>query len=143
MLSFCLAKNCHSFSSITLPPYFCSASVHREPRLLASVPVRGSGRELPLPLAWVPVSVLCVRACACVYAKLLQSCLTLCDPMDCSASGSPVHRILQARILEWVAILFSRRFSRSRLNPSLPHCRQVLYRLSHQGSLALLSNYIS
>ena len=37
-----------------------------------------------------------------------QSCLTLCDPMDCSLPGSSVHGILQARILEWVAILFSR-----------------------------------
>ena len=37
-----------------------------------------------------------------------QSCLTLCDPMDCSPTGSPVHRILQARTLEWVAIPFSR-----------------------------------
>ena len=36
------------------------------------------------------------------YAQLLQSCLTLCDPMDCSPTGSSVHRILQARILEWV-----------------------------------------
>ena len=35
-------------------------------------------------------------------------CLTLCDPMDCSLSGSSVHGILQARILEWVAIPFSR-----------------------------------
>ena len=33
-----------------------------------------------------------------------QSCLTLCDPMDCSSPGSSVHRIFQARILEWVAI---------------------------------------
>ena len=32
-----------------------------------------------------------------------QSCLTLCDPMDCSPSGSSVHGIFQARILEWVA----------------------------------------
>ena len=39
--------------------------------------------------------------CAC--AQLLQSCLTLCDPVDCSLSGSSVHGILQARILEWVA----------------------------------------
>ena len=38
-----------------------------------------------------------------VLAKLLQSCLTLCDPMDCGPSGSFVHGILQARILEWVA----------------------------------------
>ena len=37
-------------------------------------------------------------------AKLLQSCLILCDPMDCSPPGSSVHGILQARILEWVAI---------------------------------------
>ena len=37
-----------------------------------------------------------------------QSCMTPCDPMDCSLSGSSVHRILQARIREWVAISFSR-----------------------------------
>ena len=43
-----------------------------------------------------------------------QSCLTLCDPMDCSIPGSSVHKILQARILEWVAIPFSRRSSQPR-----------------------------
>ena len=37
-----------------------------------------------------------------------QSCLTLCDPMDCSSSDSSVHGILQARILEWATIPFSR-----------------------------------
>ena len=37
-----------------------------------------------------------------------QLCLTLCDPMDCGPSGSSVHGILQARMLEWVAISFSR-----------------------------------
>ena len=36
--------------------------------------------------------------------KVAQSCLTLCNPMDCSPPGSIVHGILQARILEWVAI---------------------------------------
>jgi len=40
-------------------------------------------------------------------AKLLQSCPTLCDPMDCSPPGFSVHGILQARTLEWVAISFS------------------------------------
>ena len=40
-------------------------------------------------------------------AKSLQSCLTLCDPMDCSPPGFSVHGILQARTLEWVAISFS------------------------------------
>ena len=41
------------------------------------------------------------------YAKSLQSCPTLCDPMDSSPPGSPVPGILQARTLEWVAISFS------------------------------------
>ena len=44
----------------------------------------------------------------CVHAKLLQSCLTLSDPMDCSLPGSSMHGIPQARILEWVAIPFPR-----------------------------------
>ena len=39
--------------------------------------------------------------------KSFQSCLTLCDPIDGSPPGSPVPGILQARILEWVAIFFS------------------------------------
>ena len=42
-----------------------------------------------------------------MHAKLLQSCLTLCTPMAYSLPGSSVHRIFQARILEWVAISFS------------------------------------
>ena len=41
-------------------------------------------------------------------SEVAQSCPTLCDPMDCSLPGSSVHGILQARILEWVAISFSR-----------------------------------
>ena len=44
---------------------------------------------------------------AATAAKLLQSCLTLCDPRDGSPPGSPVPGILQARTLEWVAISFS------------------------------------
>ena len=52
-----------------------------------------------------------LRSLACcspaAAAKSLQSCLTLCDPMDCSLPGFSVHGILQARTLEWVAISFS------------------------------------
>ena len=44
----------------------------------------------------------------CVCVLVVQSCLTLCDPMDYSWIGSSVHGILQARILEWVTIPFSR-----------------------------------
>ena len=43
-----------------------------------------------------------------VQVLVAQLCLTLCHPMDCSPPGSSVHGILQARILEWVAILLSR-----------------------------------
>ena len=44
---------------------------------------------------------------AAAAAKLLQSCPTLCDPIDGSPPGSPVPGILQARTLEWIAISFS------------------------------------
>ena len=44
----------------------------------------------------------------CLHAKLLQLCLILCDPMDCSPPGSLVHGILQARILVWIAMPSSR-----------------------------------
>ena len=49
-----------------------------------------------------------------VTVKVTQSCLTLCDPMDCSPPGSSVHGILQARILEWVAMPYSTGSSRPR-----------------------------
>ena len=47
----------------------------------------------------------------CVCAKSLQSHLTPCNPMDCRLPGSSVHGILQAGILEWVAMPSSREFS--------------------------------
>ena len=47
-------------------------------------------------------------------SEAAQSCPTLCDPMDCSLSESSVHGILQARILEWIAISFSRGCSQPR-----------------------------
>ena len=54
-------------------------------------------------------------AVADVAAKLLQSCLTLCDRIDGSPPGSSIPGILQARILEWVAISFSDLIAKSRL----------------------------
>ena len=60
--------------------------------------------------------------CVCMHAKLLQSCPTLCDPMDCSPPGSPVHETLQARMLEWVTISFPRGiFLTQSSNPCLLH----------------------
>ena len=50
----------------------------------------------------------------CLRAKSLQSCPTLCDPMDCHPPGSSVHGILQTRKLEWVAMPSSRGSSQPR-----------------------------
>ena len=67
-----------------------------------------------------------------VLVKVLvaQSCSTLCNPVDCSLPGSSVHGISQARILEWVAISFSKGiFPTQGPNLGLLHCRQILYHL--------------
>ena len=49
-----------------------------------------------------------------------QSCVTLCTAMDCNLSGSSIHGIFQARVLEWVAISFSRGFSHPAIEPRSP-----------------------
>ena len=82
-----------------------------------------------------------------VHVRLVaQSCPMLCDPLDYSPPGSSVHGILQARILEWIAVSSSRGSSRSReLNLPLLcllHYRQILYLLSHQGSPVLFGCFI-
>ena len=72
-------------------------------------------------------------------AKSLQSCLTLCDPMDCSPLGASVPGIPQARILVWVAISSSKGiFPTQGSNLGLLLCRQTLNQLSHQGSPRIL-----
>ena len=50
----------------------------------------------------------CVCVCVCVCVQSLQLCLSLCNPMDYSLPVSSVHGIFQARILEWVAMPFSK-----------------------------------
>ena len=57
---------------------------------------------------FLPCSPETITTLLAAYAESLQSCLTLCDPVDSSPPGSSVHGILQARILEWVAVSFSR-----------------------------------
>ena len=60
--------------------------------------------------------------------EVAQSCTTLCDRMDCSPPGSSVHGIFLAKMLEWVAICFSRRTLLTQgSNLDLLHCRQILY----------------
>ena len=61
-----------------------------------------------------PFSICGVNICPCVFAKLFQLCLALCDPMDCRLPGSSVYGILQAGILEQVAMPSSRGSSQPR-----------------------------
>ena len=60
-----------------------------------------------------------LRGVLCV--SVAQSCLSLCDVMDCNPPGSSVHGILQATVLEWVAMPFSRGYSQQRSNSCLFH----------------------
>ena len=87
---------------------------------------------LTVPSVW---NVLPPDTCC---AKLLQLCLTLFNSVDCSLPGSSVHGTFQARILEWVAISFSRGSSRSRNQTRISYIacigRQVLYHECHLGS---------
>ena len=68
---------------------------------------------------WLAVSfdLQSLSCCCCLVA---QSCPTLCDPMHCSPPGSSIHGIFQARILEWVAISFSRELPDPRVKPRFP-----------------------
>ena len=58
--------------------------------------------------------------CVCMHAKSIRLGLTLCNPMDCSLPSSSVHGILQARILEWVVMSFSRDLPDPGTEPSSP-----------------------
>ena len=71
----------------------------------------------------------------CVLCLVAQSCLTLCDLMDCSLPGSSVHGdSLGKNTGLGCHALLQGIFPSQGLNPGLSHCRQILYCLSHQGS---------
>ena len=63
---------------------------------------------IELRAGWAPPSITCMLRKVKVKGLVAPLCPTLCDPMDCSPPGSAVHGILQAKILEWVAIPFCR-----------------------------------
>ena len=81
---------------------------------------------------------LILNCMSCLYewvSEVTQSCPTFCDPMDCSLPGSSIHGIFQAKVLEWVAIAFSRGSSQPRTRTHISCIgRQILYRLSCEGS---------
>ena len=91
-------------------------------------------RSLLKLITYINVSI---NTAAAAAAKSLQSCPTLCDPIDGSPPGSPVPGILQARILEWVAIPFSRGSSQPRNQTQVSSIPGGFF--SHIGHFRVLS----
>ena len=97
-------------------------------------------------LICIPVGTNWMRGMSCVrtvhkvlvevkWSEVTQSCLTLCDPVDCSPQGSSVHGIFQAIVLEWIAISFSSGSSQPRDGTHVSHIvGRCFYCMSHQGS---------
>ena len=86
----------------------------------------------------VHIDVFCLKTSLCTCTTSVQLCPTLCKPMDCSPPGSSVHGVLQARILEWVAMPSSRGSypPRDQTQVSYVSCtgKRVLYHQCHLGS---------
>ena len=86
--------------------------------------------ESPVLLLSVGFNVACA-----VLSLVAPSCLTLCNPMDCSPPGSSVHGDSSGKnTREGYHALFQGIFPTQGLNPGLPHCKLILYQLSYQGS---------
>ena len=94
-----------------------------------------------LPPIWCLLFFLVLLQNTCIRSKSLQSCPILCHPMDCSPLDSSVHGILQARILEWVGILFSRDLPDSGSKPRSPALQADSLPLSYQGSPKVPAKY--
>ena len=89
------------------------------------------------------VGLLILKGCY-VLCLVAQSCPTLCHPMDCSPPGSSAHGDSPGKNTGvGCHALLQGIFPTQGLNPSLPHCRQILYHLSHQGSARALECNLS
>ena len=89
---------------------------------------------MPFAATWMVLEIIILSEVSVSKSEVAQSHPTLCDPMDCSPPGSSVHGILQARILEWVAISSSRGSSQPR-DGTWVSCTAGRHPLRHQGSL--------
>ena len=101
-----IKKRLSPYSHVSHSPVGC----HRSKTKWHTSSPWGFTNSTPSPAENPPVTPQCVSACS-----VTQSRQTLCSPMNCSQPGSSVHGVLQARILEWVAIPFSRGSSQSRV----------------------------
>ena len=89
------------------------------------------------PKCWIFLETTPSSCCCC--SLVTKSCLSLCKPMDCSPPGSSVHGIFQARILEWVAILFPGNLPAPGIDLASPATQADSLLLSHLGSWGALS----
>ena len=102
----------HFSAHIEKDEFIHSLKIHWEPSIWKQIPMAGDVQS-PSPVGFYMTSFCeklfysTPRQWSIAAAKSLQSCLTLCDPIDRSPPGFPVPGILQARTLEWVAISFS------------------------------------
>ena len=75
-------------------------------------------------------------------SEVAQSCLTLCNPGDCSLPGFSIHGIFQARVLEWVAISFSRGFSRprdrTRVSCIVGRCFTIVWKIANLWKMQIV-----
>ena len=72
-------------------------------------------------------------------SEVAQSCPTLCNPMNCSPPGSSLHGILQARVLKWVAISFSRDLPDPGIEPGSPALQADTLTSEPPGTLSVMS----
>ena len=100
---------------------------------------------MPFAAAWIDLEIMLSEVSQkkkdkChMKANVAQLCLTLCDPMDCSPPGASVHGDSPGRITGvGCHALLQGIFPTQESKPNLPHCRQILYHLSHQRSSRIL-----
>ena len=97
------------------------------------------GASVLSSLVAVPTSPLAVHkhflfSTLCAVCLVTQSCPTLCNPRDCSPPGSSAMGFSRQEYWSGCHALLQGIFPTQALNPGLPHCRQILYHLSHKGS---------
>ena len=134
----CICLRCTTYSTVRDHDYHSKFNEHPTFHIhvklnienLSSLVMRAQ-HLLPQQLSCVT----CVCVCVCVCAQSLRSCLTLCGPRDCCPPCSSIHGDSPGKNTGMVGhALLQEIFPTQEVNPSLLHCRQIIYCLNHQGS---------
>ena len=102
----------YPYNLVCINLFIKQLSAHCMPGSVWGVEGAGKGRISEFTIIWTGASPKGILKWPKTFktstSEVAQSCPTLCDPMNCSLRGSSIHEIFQARVLEWVAISFSR-----------------------------------